>query len=203
MDTQTLAIIMLIISLAVGVVFCFFGNRWLKVIVGVYGFILGFLLANTLLPLLTSWDGTIVLLVSLGAGAVGALLFIFFIYFGVFFIGFGGGMLLCLLLVDVLNLNLLDWYVYIPALLICCVLGALTLNQRRIFVSVFTAYIGASALAQFVDQIVNGVYFQSLVLYDRQTTYNAYNSSVYLIALAALFVAGLIVQLTVTSKKSS
>ena len=94
MDMQTLAIIILVVNLAVGVVFCFFGNRWLKVILGVFGFSAGFVLANTILPLISSMSDTGVLLVSVGAGAVGALLFILFLYFGIFFIGFGGGMLL-------------------------------------------------------------------------------------------------------------
>lgn len=203
MDMQALSIILLIINLAVGVVFCFFGNRWLKVILGVYGFVVGFIVGNTVLPLVTSMGDTAVLLASLGVGALGALLFILLLYVGIFFIGFGGGMLLCLLLVQVLGLNLLDWYVYIPVLIISSVLGSLTLNHRRIFVSVFTAYIGASALAQFVDQLVNGVKMQSFVLYDTQTTYNAYTSTVYLIALAGFFVAGLIIQLMVTSNKKS
>ena len=111
-------------------------------------------------------------------------------------------MALCMLLVQVLGLNLLDWYVYIPVLIISSIFGALTLNQRKIFVSVFTAYIGASMLAQFVDQIVNGVTVQSLVLYDTQTTYQAYTSTVFLVALAGFFLAGLIIQLMVTGKKT-
>ena len=203
MDMQALSIILLIVNLAIGAVFCFFGNRWLKVILGVYGFVVGFLIGNTVLPLVTSLGDTAVLLASLGVGALGAVVFILLLYVGIFFIGFGGGIMLCLLLVQVLGLNLLEWYVYIPVLLISSALGALTLNQRRIFVSVFTAYIGASALAQVVDQIVNGVKMQSFVLYDAQTTYTAYTSTVYLIALAGFFLAGLIIQLMVTGKKKS
>ncbi len=202
MDMQALSIILLIVNLAIGVVFCFFGNRWLKVILGVYGFVVGFVIGNTVLPLVTSMGETGVLLASLGVGALGAVIFILLLYVGIFFIGFGGGLLLCMLLVQVLGLNLLEWYVYIPVLLISSALGVLTLNQRRIFVAVFTAYIGASALAQFVDQVVNGVKMQSFVLYDAQTTYTAYTSTVYLIALAGFFLAGLIIQLMVTGRKS-
>ncbi len=201
MDTQLIAILVLIIDLALGVVFCFFGNRWLKVILAIYGFAAGFILANTLLPMLTSFGDTAMLLASLGVGVVGALLFVFLMYLGVFFIGFGGGLMLCVLLADVLSLNLLDWVVFVPALIICCVLGALTLNQRRIFIAIFTSFIGASALAQFVDQIVNGIGTQSLVLYDQQATYSAFSSTVYLIALVVLFFGGLIVQLALTSKR--
>ncbi len=196
MDSQLIFILVLIIDLALGVVFCFFGNRWLKVILAIYGFAAGFLLANTLLPIFMSLGGTTLLLASLGAGVVGALLFVFLLYFGVFCIGFGGGLLLCLLLIDVLALNILSWYVYLPALVICCLLGALTLNYKRIFIAIFTSFIGASALAQFVDSIVGGIRTQSLVLYDPQATYSAYSSTVYLVALGVLFIGGLIVQLS-------
>jgi len=196
MDNQLITILLLIINLGIGVVFCFFGNRWLKVILAIYGFAAGFLLANTLLPIFLSLGDTTLLLVSLGAGAAGALLFVFLLYFGVFCIGFGGGVLLCLLVVSVLALNMLSWYVYIPALVLCCLLGSLTLNNKRIFIAIFTAFIGASALAQFADQIAGGFRAQSLVLYDPQTTYSAYSSTVYLAALGVLFVGGLIVQLS-------
>ncbi len=199
MDGQLISILVLIIDLALGVVFCFFGNRWLKVILAIYGFAAGFLLANTLLPILMSLGDTTLLLASLGAGIVVALLFMFLLYFGVFCIGFGGGLLLCLLLINVLEINILSWYVYLPALVICCLLGALTLNHKRIFIAIFTSFIGASALAQFVDSIVGGIRTQSLVLYDPQATYSAYSSTVYLAALGVLFVGGLVVQLS--SKK--
>jgi|GEM_PF-1824414 len=204
MDMQALSIILLIVNLVIGVVFCFFGNRWLKVILGVYGFAVGFAVANAVLPIAaSSLSETVTVLISVGAGALGALLFILLMYVGIFFIGFGGGLLLCLLLAQVLKLNILDWYVYIPTLIIGSVLGSLTLNNRRIFISVFTAYIGASALAQVVDQIVSGVNLQSFVLYDAQAAYTAYTSTVYLIALAGFFLAGLIVQLMVTGNKKS
>lgn len=196
MDSQLISIIVLIVDLALGVLFCFFGNRWLKVILAIYGFAAGFLLANTLLPMFTPFGDTALLLASLAAGIVGALLFIFLMYFGVFFIGFGGGLLLCMLIVEVLKLNILSWFVYIPALIVCCLLGALTLNHRRLFIAVFTSFIGASALAQFADQIIGGIRAQALVLYDPQATTSAYSSTVYLVALGVLFVAGLIVQLS-------
>ena len=87
MDNQTLAIVALVLYIIFGVIFCFFGNKWLKVILAVYGFILGFLLANTLLPMFTSLGGLEVLLISLGVGVVIALLFVLLLYAGLFFLG--------------------------------------------------------------------------------------------------------------------
>jgi hypothetical protein len=200
MDMQVFPIILLILNLALGVVFCFFGNRWLKFVLGVYGFVVGFLIASTVLPMTTMMDETSTLLISLGVGLLGAALFILLMYVGIFCIGFGGGVLLSLLLAQVLKLSILEWYVYIPMLVIGSLLGALTLYNRRIFVSIFTAYIGASALAQFVDQMVNGINLQPGELYDPLA---AYTSIVYLIALAGFFLTGLIVQLWITGKKKS
>lgn len=202
MDNQTLAIIALIVYILVGAVFCFFGNKWLKVILAVYGFIVGFLLANTLLPMFTSLGGVEVLLISLGVGVVGALLFVLLLYVGIFFIGFGAGILLGLLFVDVFALNIYEWYVFVPVLIVACILGSLTLNNRRIFVSIFTSYIGASMLAVAVYSIIYGINLDMLISYGNvKAVGGMYMSMAYLIALVVLFVAGIVVQLTLTSKK--
>ncbi len=198
MDITVIAI--LAGHLILGIIFCFFGNRWLKVILGIYGFTLGFMLANVLLPMFVSLDGTALLLVSIGAGIAAAAFFVMLLYLGIFFIGFGGGMLLCLLAVSVLSLNLLNWYVYGAVLLVCCLLGALTLGYRHVFVAVFTSFLGASALAQFIYQMVRGINLKSLLASDLQALYDTYSSVLYLAVLGALFFAGLIVQLAFTGK---
>lgn len=209
MDAQTLAILVLIGYALVGGVLCFFGSRWAKIIVAIYGFGLGFLLAYALLPMFSSLGDMLILFISLGAGVVVALLFVLFFYAGIFFVGFGAGIALCLLVVAVLNrlttleVSLIDWYVYVPVLIVGCILGSLTLNNRRIFLSIFTAYIGASALALVVDQLFRlkeGVSLPMLTLSDTSALADRM-STVYLIALAVLFVAGLVVQLAVTSKR--
>jgi hypothetical protein len=194
-------ILALCVCLAAGVVFCFFGNRWLKVVLAVYGFILGFGVAHTLLSSFTALSGIELILCSAGGGIVMALLFVLLFYLGIFLIGFGGGVLLSLLLADVLGLNVWDWYVYISILVIGCVLGALTLNMRRIFVSIFTSYIGASLLALGIYRIAATDPEPILtILRDQQVLHSAYTSTIYLIPMVALFFIGLIIQLTVTSK---
>ncbi len=202
MDAQTLGILLLAAHLIIGIIMCFFGNKWLRPIMAVYGFAISFMLAQTLLPVVTQLADTPMLLISIGAGIVGALLFVFLIYVGIFFIGFGAGITLCLLIIRAFGLDMLDWYVYIPAMVIASVFGSLTLNWRRIFVSIFTSFIGASALAQFVYQISSGVQPATLAsYYSQEATYEAYTSAVYLIALGVLFVGGLIVQLAITKKE--
>jgi hypothetical protein len=210
MDTQTLAILVLIGYALVGVVLCFFGSRWAKVIVAIYGFAAGFILAYSLLPMVApTLNDMLVLFISLGVGIVVALIFVLLFYVGIFFVGFGAGIALSMLIVGVLNswwqlgLTMATWYVYVPALIIGCILGSLTLNHRRIFLSIFTSFIGASALAQVVDQLFRlkeGLAVPALTL-DDAAALGSRASTVYLIALAVLFVAGLVVQLAVTSKK--
>lgn len=199
MDNEILEIIALCVCIAAGVVFCFFGNRWLKAILAIYGFIAGFLAANALLSSFTSLSGLELILCSAGAGVAGAVLLVLLLYLGIFLIGFGGGVLLSLLIVDLLNLNIFDWYVYISVLVVSMALGALTLNMRRIFVSVFTSFIGASMLAVAIYRIANWDAFKILeFIKDRQTLHDAYTSTVYLAALAALFFVGVAVQLAIT-----
>lgn len=202
MDNQTIAIIALIIYILVGAIFCFFGNKWLKVILAVYGFILGFLLANTLIPMFTSLGSLEAMLISLGIGVVVGLLFVLFFYAGIFFIGFGAGIMLCLLFIQVFDLNIYNWYIYIPTLIIASILGSITLNKRRIFVSLFTAFIGASMLAVAISSFFNGITYDTFMSYGNiDTLSNTYTSMPYLIAVVVLFVAGLVIQLTMTSRK--
>jgi hypothetical protein len=204
MDDQIFEILALCACLAAGIVFCFFGNRWLKVILAVYGFFVGFGVGHTLLTNLTALKGIELMLGSAGVGILVALLFVFLLYLGIFLIGFGGGVLLSLLIVDVLNLSVWDWYVYVAILVVGCILGTLTLNLRRIFVSIFTSFIGASMLALGIYRIATGDSTPILsILKDQQVLHSAYSSVIYLVSLAALFFIGLIIQLTVTSRKKT
>lgn len=203
MDSGTIAILVLIGYILVGALLCFFGSRWAKAIVAIYGFAGGFVLAYTMLPYMTSLSDMLVLFISLGVGVVAALLFVLLFYVGIFFVGFGAGVALCLLIAQVFSLNIYTWYVYIPALIICCALGTLTLNHRRIFLSIFTAYIGASALAMATDMLIHikdGLKLPSVDLND-PSSFGNYMSTVFLIALAVFFVAGLVVQLAVTNRR--
>lgn len=204
MDNEVLNILALCACLAAGVVFCFFGNRWLKTILAIYGLIAGFAVGHAVLVNFTSMNGTELILCSLGAGAVAAVILVLLMYLGIFLIGFGGGLTIGLLVADVLNLSLWDPYVYISILVVGCILGALTLNLRRIFISIFTAFIGASLLALGIYHIAAGN-SASMIEYfkDTQMLHAAYTSTVYLASLGALFFVGLAVQLMITAKKKA
>ncbi len=202
MDDKILEILALCVFIAAGTVFCFFGNRWLKAILAIYGFITGFLSSYALLSVFSSLGGVELLLCSLGAGALVALLFVLLLYLGIFLIGFGGGVLLGLLIIDVFNLDLFDWVVYISVLVLGAVLGALTLNLRRIFISIFTSFMGASLLGASIYKVANWDTLNLLEFFkDRAALHGVYTSTIYLASLAALFFIGVVVQLNITSKK--
>jgi hypothetical protein len=203
MDNEVMNILAIFVCLASGIVFCFFGNRWLKIILALYGFIVGFAAGHTLLMSFTSLSGTELLLCSLGAGAVLAVLLVLLLYFGIFLIGFGGGAALGLLVADVLGLSLWDAYVFIAILVLGCILGSLTLNMRHIFISIFTSFIGASFLALSIYHLAAGGAQMTEYFRDTILLHKAYTSTIYLASLAALFFIGLAVQLTITSKKKA
>lgn len=203
MDNNLLELIALIVCIAAGVIFCFLGNRWRRVAAAIYGFALGFVAGHILFPLiLSSLTHTELLLCCAGAGVVIALLCALWIYFGIFMIGFGGGALLCLLIISLCGLNPLDWYVYGSAIVISCVIGALTLNVKRVFLSIFTAFIGAALLALAIQQIIAGGTYKVIEFFTKiDVLKGIFNSSTYLIALAILFAAGAVVQMALTSRK--
>jgi hypothetical protein len=204
MENEFLNILAICVCFAGGIVFCFFGNRWLKIILAAYGFIAGFAAGHALLMNFTALSGTELILCSLGAGAALATLLVLLLYLGIFLIGFGGGVFLGLLAADVLNISIWDPYLYISILVVGCILGALTLNLRRIFISIFTSFIGASLLALGIYHLSAGNPAQMLEhIKDSRILHTAYTSTVYLASLAALFFTGLAVQLTITGKKKA
>lgn len=203
MDNNTLELIALIACIAAGILFCFLGNRWRRPVAAIYGFGIGFLIGHIIFHVFkTGLTSVEVLLCCVGAGVLFALLCALWIYFGMFMIGFGGGAILSLLIISWLNLNILVWYVYVGALIISCVIGALTLNSRRIFLSIFTAFIGASLLALALQQIMAGGSYKIIEFFtDLNVLNGTFGSSTYLVALVILFAAGTVVQIALTSKK--
>ena len=203
MDHGTLEIIALCACAAAGIIFCFFGCRWRWAAAAIYGLavggVAGYFLTAVFLP---SVGATERLLISAGAGVVLALLFSFFIHLGVFMIGFGGGMLLSLLVIEVFRLNVTDWFVYVPAVAAGCIFGVLTLNLKRIFLSVFTSFIGSTLLALVAYQLSYGGAIKIIEFFRKlDAVRDAYASSVFLVAFAVLFAAGIIIQIALTAKE--
>jgi hypothetical protein len=124
------------ILLAGGVLACFFGYRLFKLVLGIYGFVLGALVATSVLA---PTETVMTLVAAIGGGLAGALVLIVAYFIGVAF----AGAALAALLVH------LAWtYVggdpHPLAIIAACVIGALvSLALQRMVIVFGTAYGGA------------------------------------------------------------
>ncbi|MCL4849615.1 MAG: DUF4203 domain-containing protein [Acidobacteria bacterium] len=128
-----------VLLLAGGLLSCFLGYRIFRVVLGIYGFVLGALVATSVLaPVETSTT----LLVALGGGLAGALLLVFAYFVGVALVGAALGAVV---------VHLVWGYVggdpHPLVVIVACVLGALgSLSLQRYVIVVGTAFGGAWTL---------------------------------------------------------
>lgn len=128
-----------VLLLAGGLLSCFLGYRIFRVVLGIYGFILGALVATSVLaPVETSTT----LVVALGGGVAGALLLVFAYFVGVALVGAALGAVI---------VHLVWGYVggdpHPVVVIVACVLGALgSLSLQRYVIVVGTAFGGAWTL---------------------------------------------------------
>lgn len=93
-DVGALGFIGSLASVLVGILYCFFGYRVFKLVLGISGFLLGASIAGTIVY--NTFDGNIpmVVVVGLVGGVVGAVVMVFLYFVGVFVLGaWAGGML--------------------------------------------------------------------------------------------------------------
>ena len=185
-----------IILLLGGLLSCFAGYRVFRIVLGIYGFILGALLASSAMGTDQTWSMVVAALVG---GIVGALILIAAYFVGVALIGAGLGALLA---------NLI-WASFgrepgIIAVIVLSILGALgALALQRYVIIVATAFGGAQTA------IVGGA-----ALMGTHAAVDAANRSVYrvypldplpatrwdVVAWVVLGIAGVAVQLAITAK---
>ncbi len=135
-----------LILLAGGILSCFAGYRIFRIVLGIYGFILGALITSSVVGAdSTGW----MLLAALGGGIAGALILIFAYFFGVALLGAAIGAFLAHIIWGAMNS---EPHVFIVILLsIAGALGALSLQRYVIigatgFAGAWTAIVGALAL---------------------------------------------------------
>src|SRR5215218_3084079 len=141
---QTPAALLLVVS---GLVSCFAGYRVFRIILGVYGFILGALMASSLMGTDQTWSMIVVALVG---GAIGAAILVFAYFAGVALIGAGVGALVANAIWTSLGRE--PGILVVVALSIVGALGALVVQRYVIVVSTafggaWTSIVGGFALA--------------------------------------------------------
>jgi hypothetical protein len=133
------ATLIALVSIAFGLLNCFFGYRIFRIMLGVYGFILGavagFALINSVAPDETLW----LLLAVLVGGLLGAALMVIFYFIGVFLIGALAGAII----VDTLGLAIGVDMPLLVIVIVAIVAGTAALFFQRYAIIVATALSGA------------------------------------------------------------
>ena len=159
-------IIILLVMLILGILYCFWGYKYLKVILFLYAFFMGayysYTYLGTYVPAVADW----LWLVSLIIGIVFALLAFFFVKFAIFIVGG----LIGLMIFDFLKAaspatfaGMEPVTLFIIGLGLFVVLGVITLASRRHFIIIFSAIYGAYTLVSTVGIII-GLLSDSSVL---------------------------------------
>ncbi|MBC5647507.1 TM7S3/TM198-like domain-containing protein [Christensenella tenuis] len=164
--TGIIPIIILLVMLVLGILYCFWGYKYLKVILFLYAFFMGVYYSYTYLgayvPAVADW----LWLVSLIIGIVFALLAFFFVKFAIFVVGGMVGLMIFDLLKQAFPsafAGMEPLTLFFIGLGLFVVLGAVTLASRRHFVIIFSAIYGGYTLVSTVGIII-GLFFNADIL---------------------------------------
>lgn len=202
-------IILVIAILAIGIVLCFAGLKYLRKIVAVYLLVGGFLFCYNFLMKLP--DTQYALVISIIVGAVLSLLSAFFIKFCIFMTGGVAGILLYYTLSRTMPyLFGSSENVFLYCVLFFAVLGALALIVKKHLIIIFTSFIGAQGIAQaagmLMGVIINpsvagGLSFENVApIFRESSMFISASGFMLIIPSLIFFVAGLIAQYKITGK---
>lgn len=184
------------ILLVGGLLACFAGYRVFRVVLGIYGFILGALLATSIV----GSDNTMwTVLASIGGGIVGALLLIAAYFVGVALIGAGLGAMVANMIWAAVGGE--PHVLVVIALAIAGALAALALQRYVIIVA--TAFGGAQTVVVGAAALMGN---QAAAETAARTVYSVYplnpmpDTAMDSIATLVLGIAGLLVQLFITAR---
>lgn len=186
-----------VILLIGGLLACFAGYRIFRVVLGIYGFILGALFASNVVG--GEQSGAMMLAAAIGGGLVGALLLIAAYFVGVALIGAGLGAGAANLIWAAFNRE-----PHIVVVLVLAVIGALAaLRLQRYVIVVATAFGGAQTVVVGAAALIGNRAATSAAARAIYTVYPLNpmpDTMLDAIAAIVLGIAGIAVQLTVTAK---
>jgi hypothetical protein len=196
MDLQTLGLA--ILAAVVGAAFCFFGYRFLLLLLPLWGFVAGFVAGMqgmaVLLPDETFFASTVGIVVGLVLGVILAVLSYLFYYAAIVILGAAVGYTLAYGLMSAIGLDgLLGW---VAGLVVGAVfaVGVVVLNAPKAVLVVLSAAGGAALLVaggMLLFSVVEPKDLSQGVLWKAITTH-----TIWLVAWAVAAVAGGFVQLT-------
>jgi hypothetical protein len=188
-----------IVMLAGGAVACFAGYRLFRLVLGVYGFILGALMASSMAGTAETWT---IVLAALAGGAVGAFVLVAGYFVGVALVGAGLGAF-------VVNLA---WKPFggephWAAILACAALGAIgAMTFQRYVIITATAFGGAWTMLKGAESLMAGPGARAASSgSDVWVVYSGYtgpNGTWVLVAWTAIALTGVYVQLHTAGAKA-
>jgi hypothetical protein len=190
-----------LISIALGLLTCFAGYRLFRLLLAVYGFVLGAVVGLAMASGLTGGETLWVIAGALIGGLTGAVLLVLLFFVGIFVIGAAGGALLANLVGGGLAWD-------VPALvtvLAAVAGGVLALFLQRFGIVAFTALNGAWAVVGGVAALFTGRALELSVMLGRLDAWEGADLPylVGLIAWLGLALIGAAVQLATTSHEET
>ncbi len=212
---MTIAVMgVLLFGIGFGVLNCFFGAKFLRAMLFLYGFIIGFLVGFILTITL---DPLVSILISLAVAMVLGLVAYSIYNLGIFMIGGASAALILLLILYSFEVDLTKWYSVFSVLGVFIAAGIVTLKFKRIVIIVCTAINGGTNLAMFGGALI--MYFGEITSatfenleFSIEGASNAVQSAtnnflamygvIFIIASIVLAAGGAVVQFMYTSKKA-
>jgi hypothetical protein len=185
-----------IIFIGFGLLNCFFGYRIFRILLAVYGFVLGafvgIAVAGTVAPDQTLW----LVVGAIAGGVIGAVLMAILYFVGVFVLGALAGALLANTIGTVVGITMPTLVVIIVAI----VVGVIALIAQRAVLILLTAFGGAWGAVAGCVLLFNGQTLPALGTFARSTTVEQAGlpTLVILIVWLILGIAGVAVQFRTT-----
>lgn len=143
-----LVTVYLIVQVVLAILYCFWGYRFMRTLIGVYGFLIGSLLC-LVISLACGASITLAIILSIVAGLViGGIAFSLYSV-GIFFVGAFWGLSLSSFVLSFASVSSDSVLGIIITVLTALVLGILALKLRRPFLIVSTSFSGGSNLAMY------------------------------------------------------
>jgi hypothetical protein len=191
------ATLIALISIAFGLLNCFFGYRIFRIMLGVYGFVLGAVaglsLVSSVAPSETLW----LLLGALIGGVLGATVMVVFYFIGVFLMGALAGALVADTIGQAFGVDL-HWLVLIIA---AVTVGVMALFFQRYAIILATALSGAWTAVASTFSLISGQELRLRQVFAQAAAQRAGLALwIVLVTWLVLAVAGVVVQLRTTAE---
>jgi len=209
-----IVLISAIALIVVGLGFLFYGHKIYKPVIFVFGLLIGFAVAFIVLQGHTSLKMLWLLIISGAIGLIFGVIFIVLIKIGIFFMGFGVGIVVCgLVLATPIGTQVIhccaggSWYPLIAMGISGLAVGILALIFQKIIIILATSIGGAYSIAFAIDCAWVKSNFSEVIpaiISLQKLHIDSSNMAPYLLIAGVLLlsVAGFFVQLCYTSKHS-